>query len=59
MAEYDRPNMVYEKEHLLISGPGKYPTYDFYQIAGIAVGGKDKGEAENEEPPVDLRSLQP
>jgi len=59
MAEYERPNMVYEKEHLLISGPGKYHDYDFYRVAGIAVGGKGKGEADNEEPPVDLRSLQP
>ena len=59
MVEYRRPNMVYEKEHLLISGEGKYHGYDFYQVAGVAVGGKDKGESENEEPPVDLRSLLP
>jgi len=59
MNEYRRENMVYEKEHLLISGPGKYPDYDFYQVAGVAIGGKDKGEAENEAPPVDLRSLTP
>jgi ferredoxin len=25
MAEFNRQNLVYEKEHLLISGPGKYP----------------------------------
>ena len=59
MNEYRRPNMVYEKEHLLISGTGKYPDYDFYRVAGVAIGGKDKGEAENEAPPVDLRSLTP
>jgi len=59
MNEYLRPDMVYEKEHLLISGPGKYPDYDFYAVAGVATGGKDKGEAENERPPVDLRSLLP
>ena len=57
--EYERQNLVYEKEDLLISGTGKYPDYNFYRVAGLAVGGKDKGEAENEEPPVDVRSLMP
>jgi NADH-quinone oxidoreductase subunit I len=59
MGEYVRQNLVYEKEHLLIRGPGKYPGYDFYRVAGLAIGGKDKGGAENEEPPVDVRSLMP
>lgn len=57
MAEYDRQNMVYEKEHLLIDGEGKYHGYNFYKVAGLAIGGKGKGEAENEEPPVDLKTL--
>ncbi len=59
MNEYRRPDMVYEKEHLLIAGPGKYHEYDFYHVAGVAIGGKDKGEALNEAPPTDLRSLMP
>jgi NADH-quinone oxidoreductase subunit I len=59
MCEYERASMVYEKEDLLIAGPGKYPEYDFYRVAGLAVGGKDKGEAEREAPPVDLRDLLP
>jgi NADH-quinone oxidoreductase subunit I len=59
MGEYDRQNLVYEKEDLLISGTGKYPDYNFYRVAGMAVGGKGKGEAENEDRPVDLRSLLP
>jgi len=59
MCEFVRQDMVYEKEDLLISGPGKYPDYNFYRVAGLAIGGKDKGEAENEEPPVDVRSLLP
>ncbi len=59
MCEYERPNMVYEKEDLLIAGPGKYHEYDFYRVAGLAVGGKGKGEAENEAPPTDVRSLLP
>ncbi len=59
MGEYVRQNLVYEKEDLLISGPGKYHGYSFYDVAGLAIGGKDKGEAQNEEPPVDVKSLLP
>jgi NADH-quinone oxidoreductase subunit I len=59
MGEYERKEMVYEKEDLLIAGQGKYHGYNFYRVAGLAIGGKDKGEAENESPPVDPRSLLP
>ena len=59
MAEHDRNDLVYEKEDLTISGPGKYPDYNFYRVAGLAISGKDKGEAEGESPPVDIRSLLP
>lgn len=59
MSEYERQNLVYEKEHLLISGTGKYPGYSFYRVAGKAIKGKEKGAAENETPPVDVRSLLP
>lgn len=59
MAEYDRKNLVYEKEDLLIDGEGKYPGYNFYKIAGLSIDGKDKGEAENEQPPFDIRTLLP
>jgi NADH-quinone oxidoreductase subunit I len=59
MGEYNRQSLVYEKEDLLINGPGKYPDYNFYRVAGLAIGGKDKGEAENEAPPVDIHTLMP
>ncbi len=59
MAEYDRNNLVYEKQDLLISGTGKYPGYNFYRVSGMEISGKGKGEAENERPPVDVRSLLP
>lgn len=59
MAEYERNNLVYEKEHLQIDGEGKYPGYHFYKVAGLKIGGKDKGEAEHEDPPVDVRRLLP
>ncbi|MBA6328431.1 NADH-quinone oxidoreductase subunit NuoI [Colwellia sp. MB02u-6] len=59
LAEYDRQNLVYEKQHLLINGPGKYPDYSFYQQSGIAILGKGKGQAEQERPPIDIKGLMP
>jgi len=59
MSEYERQNLVYEKEDLLISGTGKFPDYNFYRVAGLAVPGKDKGTAEREAPPVDIHGLMP
>ncbi|MEO6775413.1 MAG: NADH-quinone oxidoreductase subunit NuoI [Kofleriaceae bacterium] len=59
MSEYHRENLVYEKDDLLISGQGKYLGYNFYRVSGLVIGGKDTGEAENERPPVDVRSLLP
>lgn len=59
MSEYSRQNMVYEKENLLISGQGKYHGYNYYKVAGLKIAGKDKGEARNEEKPIDLKSLLP
>lgn len=59
MAEYKRAAMVYEKEDLTIGGEGKYQGYNFYRVAGLKIEGKDKGEAERELPPVDVKGLMP
>ena len=59
LAEYNRQNLVYEKEHLLIAGPGKYPDYNFYRVSGMAIKGKAKGDARNESAPIDIKSLLP
>lgn len=59
MGEYVRQSLVYDKEHLQIAGQGKYHGYNFYREAGLAIAGKDKGEGEQERPPVDVRSLLP
>lgn len=59
MSEFNRPNLVYEKEDLLIDGPGKYPGYNFWRVSGVQIGDKGKGEAENEATPTDVRRLMP
>ena len=59
LCEYDRNNMVYEKEHLLIDGVGKYPDYTFWHVSGKSIEGKEKGAAQNERAPVNVRSLLP
>ena len=59
ICEYNRQNLVYEKEDLLISGPGKYHDYNFYRVAGMPIAGKPKGAAQNESKPVDVKSLLP
>ena len=59
MSEYKRAGMVYEKEDLTIGGEGKYHGYNFYRVAGLKIKDKDKGEAENEMPPVDVKGLMP
>lgn len=56
-AERRRADLVYEKEDLLISGPGKYHDYSFYRQAGLAIKGKGKGEGDQDRPPVDIRPL--
>ncbi|MDN3522736.1 NADH-quinone oxidoreductase subunit NuoI [Halomonas ramblicola] len=59
MSEYRRQDMVYEKEDLQIDGPGKDHDYHFYKVAGLAIAGKGKGEAQDEKPPRDVRTLLP
>lgn len=59
IGEYNRQNLVYEKEHLLISGPGKYPDYNYYRVTGMATENQPKGSHQNEAAPIDVRSLLP
>jgi NADH-quinone oxidoreductase subunit I len=59
MGEYSRQNLIYEKEDLLISGPGKYPDYNFWRVSGVSIGEKNKGAAEREAVPADLHTLLP
>ena len=45
--------------HLLTDGTGKYHDYNFYRVSGLKIFGKDKGEAQDEAEPVDVKSLLP
>ncbi len=59
MSEYNRQNLVYEKEDLLIDGEGKYHGYNYYKEAGVAIKRKGKGEGDQEYEPVNVKSLLP
>ncbi|WP_106476561.1 NADH-quinone oxidoreductase subunit NuoI [Phytohalomonas tamaricis] len=59
LSEYKRSDLVYEKQDLLISGPGKDHSYNFYRVAGLSIAGKDKGAAQNEAEPIDVKTLLP
>ncbi|MDF3917982.1 NADH-quinone oxidoreductase subunit NuoI [Salinicola sp. LHM] len=59
MSEFRRQELVYEKQDLLIDGPGKDHSTNFYRVAGLSIAGKDKGEAQNEAEPIDVKSLMP
>lgn len=59
LSEYNRKDLVYEKEDLLISGTGKYPKYNFYRVSGVFVKNKNKGNAKNESKPINVKNLLP
>lgn len=55
-----RTDLLYHKEDLQVSGPGKHPEYSFWAVSGVALEGKkDKGGAVNEKPPTNYRSNLP
>ena len=59
MGEHQRRHLIYEKDDLLIDGPGKHHEYNFYRHAGVEIPGVDKSEAGDQEPAVDIRDLLP
>ncbi|XBC39373.1 MAG: NADH-quinone oxidoreductase subunit NuoI [Buchnera aphidicola (Nurudea shiraii)] len=59
LSEYNRQDLVYEKEDLLISGPGKYSDYNFYNFSGVNIQGKEKGDLDYERNPIDVKTLLP
>jgi len=58
-ADYRRADLLYEKEDLLVDGPGKVHEYNYYRHAGVAAGVKGRGTGEDELPPADVRELLP
>ena len=59
MSEYRRQNLVYEKEDCSSTAKASIRATTIYRVAGVAIGGKDKGEAEREAPPADVRTVLP
>ncbi|MBZ2279522.1 NADH-quinone oxidoreductase subunit NuoI, partial [Buchnera aphidicola] len=59
LSEFQRHHLVYEKKDLLISGPGKYPDYNFYNFSGVSFKGKNTGDLDIETKPVNVKDLLP
>ncbi|QCI23716.1 NADH-quinone oxidoreductase subunit NuoI [Buchnera aphidicola (Macrosiphoniella sanborni)] len=59
LADFKRKDLVYEKKDLLISGPGKYPDYNFYNFSGVHIKNKEIGDLDCESKPVNIKSLLP
>lgn len=59
MSTTTRSSLLYHKEDLQISGTGKHPDYSFWEVSGVAIAGKGKGEALREKEPFDFRSNLP
>lgn len=59
MCEKNHEDLIYKKEQLLIDNQGKHPGYNFYRYAGVAIPGKNIGEAEHENSPVERDSNLP
>jgi NADH-quinone oxidoreductase subunit I len=59
MCEYKHEDLIYQKEHLLVDGPGKHPHYNYYRHAGVPIASKAIGEGVDEDPPVDRFSNLP
>ncbi|QCI18150.1 NADH-quinone oxidoreductase subunit NuoI [Buchnera aphidicola (Aphis nasturtii)] len=59
LSDFKRYNLVYEKQDLLISGPGKYPNYNFYHFSGALISGKKTGDLDTESSPVNVKTLLP
>lgn len=52
-------DMVFEKKDLLVKECGKDPAYNFYRYAGVTTEAGGKGQHENEDPPVNVKSNMP
>jgi NADH-quinone oxidoreductase subunit I len=59
MSTTTRSDLLYHKEDLQISGTGKHPEYNFWRVAGVAIADKAKGDAINEDAPMNYRSNMP
>src|SRR4029079_18817273 len=49
MGEYKRQDLVFITDNSLMYSQGKYPGYNFYKVAGLDAGVKEKGQGASEE----------
>ncbi|MCW5197287.1 NADH-quinone oxidoreductase subunit NuoI [Buchnera aphidicola] len=59
LSDFDRKNLVFEKNDLLISGFGKYSDYNFYKQSGVSVHKKHFKDRNLHVMPIDTKDLLP
>ncbi|CAL4319375.1 NADH-quinone oxidoreductase subunit NuoI [Buchnera aphidicola] len=59
LGDFNRQDLVYEKEDLSIAGTGKYPKYNFYKQCGVSVFSNDKKDTCIHNIPVNVKDLLP
>ncbi|AKC60048.1 NADH-quinone oxidoreductase subunit I [Blochmannia endosymbiont of Polyrhachis (Hedomyrma) turneri] len=60
MNECNRSDLIYEKVDLLINEAGKYPEYDFYQVSGVSLEGKNNSFSKRASTdPIDVKTIMP
>lgn len=59
MSEFKRQDLIYEKPDLLISGPGKYQEYNFYQMRRPSDSKEPCDKPSPEAQPINVKSLLP
>ncbi|QJC33425.1 NADH-quinone oxidoreductase subunit NuoI [Enterobacteriaceae endosymbiont of Donacia clavipes] len=59
LCEFDRKNLIYEKNDLLINNQGKYFDYNYYDISGVNILNKKKISAKDSNIEVDIKNILP
>ncbi|CAL4319512.1 NADH-quinone oxidoreductase subunit NuoI [Buchnera aphidicola] len=59
LSEFNRKDLIYEKNNLSISGSGKYPDYSFYKRSGVYITDDQKKDINIYAKPINVKDLLP